>query len=142
MTAGAYPTSADLSPWRCDCLSPHHRPACLLVALVVLILPRRAAAVAHIAGDGDGARLAVFLALAALQRPGALRQLRSMPWQGSHSAVVLSSFCRARSLVMGCQPSWAGVGGFVCCGAATVRHLRVQRHSLVAESHGKLASSA
>jgi len=65
-----------------------------------------------------------------------------MPWQGSHRAMGLSSFCRARSLVMGWQPLWL-VCGWVCvCGAATVRHLQVQGHSTVVSFQAKLASGA
>ena len=83
--------------------APDDRPARLLVVLVVFVFPRRAAAVAHVAGEGDGAARAVFLRLPRCTSsgwPGALRQLRWMPWQGSHSDMGWSSRWRARSLVI------------------------------------------
>ena len=66
-------------------------------------IPRRAAAVAHVAGEGDGAARAVFLAVAALHQFGgglvpcaiALDALA-----GSHSDMGWSSRWRARSLVI------------------------------------------
>ena len=52
----------------------HHRPARVKVDFVVLVFPRRAAAVTAVACDGDHAMAAPFLAIAALQQFGMTRR--------------------------------------------------------------------
>ena len=98
-------------------LLPYDRPARLLVRLVVLVLPQRAAGVATIAGDGDRVTPAVAIAAIRLATshlnefacPGARRQLR---WIAAHEAQS-TSFCgssgRSDAFVMRLQLSLSWV---------------------------------
>src|SRR5574343_1622148 len=112
LASSARPSSARSYVIYSNKSTPHHRPARLLVVLVVLVLPGRAAAVALVTGDGDGAGLAVFLAVAALHQLGMAGRLAPVALD---ALAGLAQFHRVQFALSG-QFFAHGRGALVVCG--------------------------